>query len=131
MGEVMRWTTEPTVDGYYWARACADGEAFIVEVSEGRAMHTGLSNSYPLSDYTHWWGPLAQPAERSITGLQSADGRTREIVAEDGDLVVVQKDAFAVKPGEVVRLNGALHRVKSAGDGAGGMLFVELEPFAP
>jgi hypothetical protein len=73
--EVLEWTTEPpTQVGYYWVYNKDIGRtwAFMVEVHAVGAENTKLANELvardsfgrrdrPLSEFTHWLGPLPMP----------------------------------------------------------------------
>ncbi len=63
--DMFPWTTEPpTKPGWYWTMlnkprlVKVSQEAFT---SELHVTHTGNEQEYPLSDYTHWLGPLLEP----------------------------------------------------------------------
>lgn len=65
----LKWTTEqPTAEGFYWARGLYMSKPTfdLVEVPgsgiSGRVVYmAGSEISYPMSDFTHWAGPIEKP----------------------------------------------------------------------
>jgi hypothetical protein len=57
---VYGWTIEPpTENGWYWAQR-ENGETIVVE-SRGVAIVRYGNKALPVTDFTHWLGPIPKP----------------------------------------------------------------------